>query len=98
MAVADVVVAHSGVGSALTALKSGHRPILVPRRQSFGEHVDDHQIQIGTALAERRMATLVDASDLTWADVEESAAWDVVVRPGVPLLLGGRLGRAVGSA
>ncbi|HET6873170.1 MAG TPA: glycosyltransferase [Acidimicrobiales bacterium] len=97
MAEADVVVAHSGVGSALTALKSGRRPILVPRRHSFGEHVDDHQIQIGSTLAERRMAALVDASELTWADIEESAAWHVVARPGAPLVLGGRLGQAVGS-
>ena len=40
-AAADVVISHAGVGSALTALRCGKRPILVPREAARGEHVDD---------------------------------------------------------
>ena len=34
---------HAGIGSALMALDSGKLPILVPRLERHGEHVDDHQ-------------------------------------------------------
>ncbi len=53
MARADVVVSHAGVGSALTALRAGKHPILVPREAEHGEHVDDHQVQIARELERR---------------------------------------------
>ena len=46
---ARVVVCHAGVGTILTALANGRRPIVMPRRAAEGEAVDDHQV----ALAER---------------------------------------------
>ena len=51
-----VVVAHSGVGILMSALRQGRRPVVVPRRAEFGEHVDDHQLQIARKLAERGLA------------------------------------------
>ena len=50
---ADVVVTHAGVGSILLAMREGHTPIVVPRRHAHGEHVDDHQVELTTALAEQ---------------------------------------------
>src|SRR4051812_17389504 len=41
---ARVLVTHAGVGSILTALGEHKRPIVVPRRQMYGEAVDDHQV------------------------------------------------------
>lgn len=58
MAEADLVVAHAGIGSALAALESGHAPLLVPRDPAFGEHVDDHQLQIARALDGLGLATV----------------------------------------
>ena len=43
---ADAVVTHAGVGSILCATNAGHRPIVVPRLKRYGEHVDDHQVQL----------------------------------------------------
>ena len=43
IAAADVVVSHSGIGSAIATLEAGRCPLLVPRERRFGEHVDDHQ-------------------------------------------------------
>lgn len=80
MAAADVVVGHSGVGSALGALENGRVPVLVPRRAAFGEHVDDHQAQIGTELAGRGLAVLAEADQLTLADLRAAAASVVVER------------------
>jgi UDP-N-acetylglucosamine transferase subunit ALG13 len=48
---ADVVVTHAGAGSLLDAYRAGHTPIAVPRRQRFGEVVNDHQVDLARALA-----------------------------------------------
>lgn len=42
----DVVVAHGGTGAIIGAIKQGKKVIAVPRLSRFGEHVDDHQIEI----------------------------------------------------
>lgn len=46
----DVVICHAGVGSAISALAHGKRPILVPRSRAHGEHIDDHQHDLASAL------------------------------------------------
>lgn len=69
---ADLVVAHAGVGSALAALQAGAFPVLVPRSAQYGEHVDDHQLQIGRALAERGLALCVAPEELTPELVERA--------------------------
>lgn len=61
---ADLVVTHAGVGSALGALESGRCPLVLPRRRSFGEHADDHQVQIATELAGRGLAVHREVEDL----------------------------------
>lgn len=53
---ADVVVTHAGVGSAVTAIRAGKKPVLVPRLARYGEHVDDHQLQLAERLAEFGLA------------------------------------------
>lgn len=47
---ADVVVAHAGEGSLLVSLNSGKVPVLFPRRAAFGEHFDDHQLELARQL------------------------------------------------
>jgi UDP-N-acetylglucosamine transferase subunit ALG13 len=65
---ADAVVTHAGVGSILLALRNGQVPVVVPRRSEHHEHVDDHQVELTTALVEKgqvipvwEMAELADA-------------------------------------
>jgi UDP-N-acetylglucosamine transferase subunit ALG13 len=57
---ARVVVTHSGVGSVMVSLANAKRPIVVPRKKSFGEAVDDHQLQLGRRFAEAGLVTLVE--------------------------------------
>ena len=40
---AEVIIAHAGIGSILTALELGKPIVLVPRRAQLGEHRNDHQ-------------------------------------------------------
>lgn len=44
----NIVIAHGGTGAIITAVKQGKKVIAVPRLAKYGEHVDDHQIQIVT--------------------------------------------------
>jgi UDP-N-acetylglucosamine transferase subunit ALG13 len=47
---ADLIIAHCGEGS-INILEETETPfILVPRSQSFREHVDDHQVELASAL------------------------------------------------
>jgi UDP-N-acetylglucosamine transferase subunit ALG13 len=50
---ADTVITHAGVGSIICARREGHVPLVVPRRRELGEHVDDHQVELTRALAQR---------------------------------------------
>lgn len=43
---ADIVITHGGTGAIIGAVKKGKKVIAVPRLKQFGEHVDDHQIQL----------------------------------------------------
>ncbi|MBX9186040.1 PssE/Cps14G family polysaccharide biosynthesis glycosyltransferase [Clostridium sp. K04] len=46
MSKCDKVITHGGTGAIIGAVKKGKKVIAVPRLAKFGEHVDDHQLQI----------------------------------------------------
>jgi len=60
---ARVVVCHAGVGSIVLARRYGHRPIIMPRRPHFGEHVDEHQMQLTRRLAKAGIVTVVETAE-----------------------------------
>lgn len=43
---ADLIIAHGGVGTIFSAVKKGKKVIAVPRLEKYGEHINDHQIEI----------------------------------------------------
>ena len=43
---ADLIITHGGTGVIVNALKKGKSVIAIPRLSKYGEHVDDHQIQL----------------------------------------------------
>ncbi len=43
---ADLIITHGGVGSIISSLKKGKKVIVVPRLKKYGEHVNNHQLQI----------------------------------------------------
>jgi UDP-N-acetylglucosamine--N-acetylmuramyl-(pentapeptide) pyrophosphoryl-undecaprenol N-acetylglucosamine transferase len=81
---ADVVIAHAGIGTALAAFEVGKSPLLVPRRASWNEHVDDHQIQIANELSSRGLAVTVEADDLTYDDLLAAVGRRVTTPAQVP--------------
>lgn len=63
MRAARVVVCHAGVGSFLTALTCGKRPVVMPRRHEHGEHVDDHQLELARRLEEHGLVTVAETPE-----------------------------------
>jgi UDP-N-acetylglucosamine transferase subunit ALG13 len=57
---ARAVVMHAGVGSMMISLARGKRPIVMPRRREFGEHVDDHQVELARRLQASGLVTCVE--------------------------------------
>jgi UDP-N-acetylglucosamine transferase subunit ALG13 len=52
MGEADVIVTHGGCGTILNAFQLGKIPVVMPRRRKYGEHINDHQMQLVAALVE----------------------------------------------
>jgi UDP-N-acetylglucosamine transferase subunit ALG13 len=77
---AEAIVCHGGVGTIMTTLLLGRRPMVIPRLAAYGEHVDDHQLQIVANLASRGFVVpLLDGADIEAAidDLRGSVVeWD----------------------
>ncbi len=43
---ASLIITHGGVGSIVSSIEKGKKVIAVPRKHEYGEHVNNHQIQI----------------------------------------------------
>ncbi len=43
----------------MVAMQAGHTPVVVPRQAGYGEHVDDHQVDIATRFASRNLVRSV---------------------------------------
>ena len=46
MSKSDIVITHGGTGAIIGAVKKDKKVIAVPRLAKYGEHVDDHQLQL----------------------------------------------------
>lgn len=42
----EILITHGGTGAIIGAVKMGKKVIAVPRLARYGEHVDDHQLQL----------------------------------------------------
>ena len=51
IAKADLVICHAGAGTLFHVLQARKVPVVMPRRKRYGEHVDDHQMELTRALA-----------------------------------------------
>lgn len=51
VAEARLVICHAGAGSLSHVIRTGKTPVVVPRRLKYGEHIDDHQMELLEAFA-----------------------------------------------
>ncbi|MGH2944711.1 MAG: glycosyltransferase [Solirubrobacteraceae bacterium] len=87
---AIAVVTHGGPGSIMLCSYLGKKSIVVPRRASLGEHVDDHQVlfsrrlaaegQIELAETEERLGELLDRALVHGATLASPSERDRVAR------------------
>ena len=67
----DLLITHSGVATIIAGLKL-HKPVVVvPRHAQFGEHVDDHQVQIAESFSEKNLLVMCKQPD----DLAEAVAY-----------------------
>ena len=43
---ASLIITHAGTGVIINSIKIGKKVIAIPRLAKYGEHVDDHQVQL----------------------------------------------------
>lgn len=68
----DLVITHSGTGSIITSLKLGKKIIIAPRLKKYGEHVDDHQVELADVFKEKVNVIVVDDMEELESAIEES--------------------------
>jgi len=56
---ASLVIGHGGTGTILNALKFKIPIVVVPRRHHYGEHVDDHQVELAQRLVGNELIKVV---------------------------------------
>lgn len=79
---ARIVVTHAGVGSVMTSLLAGKRPIVVPRLRRYGEAVDDHQLPFGRRLDQAGLVVLCEEPhELGRVVANGGGGLDVELRP-----------------
>lgn len=49
---ADIIIAHAGMGTILSALNAGKPILVMPKRASLGEHRNEHQLATARRLLE----------------------------------------------
>lgn len=59
----DVLVTHSGVGTILSGKNHGKPVIVFPRLKKYGEHVDDHQLDIARAFGKKNLVLMCGEND-----------------------------------
>ena len=80
---ADLVITHGGIGSMMGAIKAGKKIIAVPRLKKYGEHVNDHQLEmintfkkqgllVGINKVEELEQALKDVQNLQTKKIEKS--------------------------
>lgn len=72
---ASVVVAHAGMGSVITAMRSAKPIVMLPRNYKAGEHTTDHQIATARWLEGKPGVFIAwDEADLS-AKIKEAEDW-----------------------
>lgn len=53
MQTSDIIITHGGPATFMSAIANGKKPIVVPRQEKYGEHVNDHQVDFAHQVKER---------------------------------------------
>lgn len=73
---ADLIVAHAGIGSVLTARRHNKPIVLLPRRADRHEHRNDHQLATAAQLHGRELIFVVENEGELSRAIEKALAAD----------------------
>lgn len=51
---ARIIITHAGVGTIIECIENDKKVIVVPRLKKYGEHTNDHQLQITKEFSEKK--------------------------------------------
>ena len=51
---AKLIITHAGVGTIIDCISKNKKVIVVPRRKKYGEHTNDHQLEITKEFEEKK--------------------------------------------
>ena len=60
---ADLIICHAGVGTIVNCLKNDKKVLAVPRLSKYGEHQNDHQLQIANAYFQKSYILVMNDND-----------------------------------
>jgi beta-1,4-N-acetylglucosaminyltransferase len=79
---ARVVVTHAAAGAIIVALQCKKRLVLAPRLKRYGEHFDDHQLQLAQVLHDQcRAVAVLEPSTLTLTEAFRQVERIVFTKP-----------------
>ena len=67
---ADLIITHGGTSSIILALKNRKKVVVVPRLKRFGEHVDNHQLEIANMYFKLGLIEVVEDINQLMAFIE----------------------------
>lgn len=79
---AELLIMHAGAGSVIHAIEAGKVPVVMPRRVSFGEHVNDHQVEFAEALARAGRVIMIESPE----ELESAVAKSLSVKEAAKLM------------
>ena len=73
MTEADLIIAHAGMGSIISALRNAKPIVIMPRRAALGEHRNEHQQATAARFAGRQNIYVADDERVLPATLERAA-------------------------
>jgi UDP-N-acetylglucosamine transferase subunit ALG13 len=83
MARADLIIAHAGMGSIISALRNGKPIVIMPRRAALGEHRNDHQLATAARFAGRANIYVADDEAALPGALERATGGAAAQQPGL---------------
>lgn len=75
----DLLITHSGVGTIIAGVTRRKAVIVYPRLAKFGEHVDDHQLEIAQSFSEQNLVLLCTEGESLSEKIAEARNTDFAV-------------------
>lgn len=75
----EYMITHAGVGTIINGINHGKKVIAVARREKYGEHENDHQVEITTKFT--KMGYIIGCIDVDELEEKFTLLDELVVKP-----------------